>query len=136
MKKLATITIIVLLILVIIVGSVIIYIMKPSKPVANENNGYVYSTGESFLTNLKDCNRYVKTDILLEVSDKATLDFLEKNNYIIRDQIIDILGNIEEEDIDKEGFKEDLRDILREDLQSILKTDKIEGVYFNEFIIQ
>ena len=136
MKKIAIITIIVLLVLVIVVGGVIIVILMPSQPAAKEDTGYVYSTGENFLTNLKDGSHYVKTDILIEVSDKDTIKILEKNNHRIRDQIIEILGDIEEEDIIRQDFKRNLRNLLREDLQKILKTDKIEGVYFNEFIIQ
>lgn len=136
MKKIATITIIVLLVLVVGVGTVIIYMLMPSKPQRNEGTGYVYSTGGDFLTNLKSGSHYVKTDILIEVSDKNALKILEINNHKIRDQIIEILGDIEEDDIKRQDFKRNLRNVLKEDLQNILKTDKIKGVYFNEFIIQ
>lgn len=136
MKKAAIIIIIALLILVVAVGTVIVFLLMPSKPEVKGNNGYVYSTGGDFLTNLKDGGHYVKADILIEVSDKNTLKILEANNYKIRDQIIEILSNIEEEDTKHQDFKKNLRDTLKEDLQNSLKIDKIRGIYFNEFIIQ
>lgn len=136
MKNATNIIIITLLVLLIGVGTALIFILMPSKKASNPSNGYVYSTGGAFLTNLKSGGHYIKADILIEVPDKDTLKTLEKNNHRIRDQIIDILGDIEEEDIEQQDFKGELRDSIKADLQTTLKTDKIKGIYFNEFIIQ
>ena len=61
---------------------------------------------------------------------------MEKNNHRIRDQIIEILGDINEEELKQKDFKRNLRDLIKDDLQNILKIDNIKGVYFNDFIIQ
>ena len=87
-ERIAIITIIVLLILAVGVGTAIIFILVSPNLDKKDDIGYVYSTGESFLTNLKDGSHYVKADILIEVADKEVLKiFLEQNNYKIRDQI-------------------------------------------------
>ena len=131
------IAIIILLVLAVGIGSAIIYILvSPNLDKKNNDESYVYSTGESFLTNIKDGSHYVKADILIEVSNKKSLKILEQNNHKIRDQIIEILGNIDEEEIKNEDFKKNLRNTLKEDLQKLLNIDKIKGIYFNEFIIQ
>ncbi|NLN42223.1 MAG: flagellar basal body-associated FliL family protein, partial [Clostridiales bacterium] len=113
MKRIAIITIIVLLILAVAVGTVIIFILVSPNLDKKDNIGYVYSTGESFLTNLKDGSHYVKADILIEVADKEVLKVLEQNNYKIRDQIIEILGNIDQEEIKDKDFKKNLRNTLK-----------------------
>ena len=137
MRRIAIIAIIILLVLAVGVGSAIIYILvSPNLDKKNNDESYVYSTGESFLTNIKDGSHYVKADILIEVSNKKSLKILEQNNHKIRDQIIEILGNIDEEEIKNEDFKKNLRNTLKEDLQKLLNIDKIKGIYFNEFIIQ
>ncbi|MFY9425313.1 MAG: flagellar basal body-associated FliL family protein [Caldicoprobacterales bacterium] len=137
MRRIAIIAIIILLVLAVGIGSAIIYILvSPNLDKKNNDESYVYSTGESFLTNIKDGSHYVKADILIEVSNKKSLKILEQNNHKIRDQIIEILGNIDEEEIKNEDFKKNLRNTLKEDLQKLLNIDKIEGIYFNEFIIQ
>ncbi|NLI60957.1 MAG: flagellar basal body-associated FliL family protein [Clostridiales bacterium] len=136
MNRVAIIAIIILLVLVIGIGSVLIFMLIPSKAENKDNMGYIYSTGESFFTNLNDVSHYVKADILIEVSDKEALEILEKNKHKIRDQIIEILGDIEKEEVKEANFKKNLRNILKEDLQNTLKIDKIKGIYFNEFIIQ
>lgn len=136
MRRIAIITIIVLLVMAVGVGTAIIYILVSPNLDNKDDVSYVYSTGESFLTNLKDGSHYVKADILIEVSNKDALKILEQNNYKIRDQIIEILGDIDQEEIKNKDFKKNLRNTLKEDLQNLLNIDKIKGIYFNEFIIQ
>ena len=135
MKRIAIITIIILLRLAVGIGTAIYILVSPNLD-KKDNVSYIYSTGESFLTNLKDGSHYVKADILIEVPDKETLKILEQNNYKIRDEIIEILGDIDQEDIKDKDFKKNLRNKLKEDLQNLLNIDKIKGIYFNEFIIQ
>ncbi|NLJ67190.1 MAG: hypothetical protein GX340_07760 [Clostridiales bacterium] len=136
MNKTLIIIIAVLLTITIGIGSFIIILLIPSERENDEQPGYVYSTGDNFLTNLKTEGHYIKADILIEVTDKRTLKVLEKNNHRIRDQIIEILGDINEEELKQKNFKRNLRDLIRDDLQNILKIDNIKGVYFNDFIIQ
>ncbi len=136
MKKVAIIVVLTLLVFLIGVGVTLLFIFPPSMGFNNSDNTYIYSTNGSFLTNLKSGGYYIKADIIIEVSEKNILRTLEKNNHRIRDQIIEILGNIEEEDIKQHDFKENLRNLIKRDLQNILKTDKIKGIYFNEFIVQ
>ena len=136
MNKTIVVFIAVLLAITIGIGTYIIFLLIPSSGENGELPGYVYSTGDKFLTNLKSDGHYIKADILFEVSDKSTLKILEKNNHRIRDRIIEILGDISEDDLNQEDFKKNLRNLIRDDLQNILKIDKIRGVYFNDFIIK
>lgn len=135
-KNLAIIIIGLLLVTVTIFGTIIVTSLPSRSEAAVEKDVYVFNTGSDFLTNLRDGSHYVKAGIVIEVAHKDDLKTLEINNHIIRDRIIEILGNIQEEDTKNENFKESLRILLKNDLQTILKTDKIQGVYFNEFIIQ
>lgn len=136
MNKAIVIIIAALLVIAIGIGSFIIFLLIPSNKKDDEQPGYVYSTGDDFLTNLESEGHYIKADILIEVADKETLKILERNNHKIRDQIIEILGHIDEDDLIRQDFKKNLRNLIRDDLQNTLKIDKIRGVYFNDFIIQ
>ncbi|HZJ58022.1 MAG TPA: flagellar basal body-associated FliL family protein, partial [Clostridia bacterium] len=95
MNKAIVIIIAALLVIAIGIGSFIIFLLIPSNKKDDEQPGYVYSTGDDFLTNLESEGHYIKADILIEVADKETLKILERNNHKIRDQIIEILGHID-----------------------------------------
>jgi flagellar basal body-associated protein FliL len=60
-----------------------------SNKVAGEDSSagsYVmHNLGNSFITNIKDSNRYLKISIVFELRSEKNKPYYEKNNYKIRD---------------------------------------------------
>lgn len=100
-----------------------------------EQAGVVFHTGEVFVTNLKDSDLLLKTDIFISVPDKD-LRILQDNVQLVRDRIIRVLRSFSEEDIVREDLQDLVSDRLKNDLQNTLRIDKIINVYFTEFVVQ
>ncbi|MFU0801113.1 MAG: flagellar basal body-associated FliL family protein [Xylanivirga thermophila] len=96
----------------------------------------VLSTGAPFITNLKDSGAILKTEIYIEVIDEQSQKVVEDNIPKVRDRIISILRDVTEKDINQQEIQENLKNMIKKDLQSTLKIDNITNIYFNEFVIQ
>jgi len=141
MKKLIIIVIVLLLILIVGMGIFMFYTFSPT-PTKSVNDSEEddtiigYNTGSAFITSLKDSRRFIKADIVIEVEDKEDEKILTDFNYRVRDCILDILGDITEEDLKSDGLKDKLKTEIKNTLQNMLKIDSIKGIYFNEFVVQ
>jgi len=116
------------------------YMFFPTESASAEpvENGEVigYSTGSEFVTTLKDSKRFIKADIIIEIQDKKDEKVLTNYNYRVRDCILNILGDIREEEMKSDNFKDKLKMKIKDALQNMLKIDSIKGIYFNEFVVQ
>ena len=141
MKRLVIVLSILVVILMIGMGFFMYYIFASAKSAfddktVQEEDVIGYNTGSPFITTLKDSNKIIKADIVIEVPDKQDEKILSDFNYRVRDCILTILGNINEEDINNKDFKDNLKTEIKNALQDMLKTVSIKGIYFNEFVIQ
>ncbi|HHU31517.1 MAG TPA: flagellar basal body-associated FliL family protein [Clostridia bacterium] len=92
-------------------------------------------TLDTFTVNLADNNfrRYIRLTMTLEFEDGKLANELEDKMHRINDTIISHLTTKRATDMtDKEVVRKD----LEKGINSVLTTGQINGVYFEEFIIQ
>lgn len=89
---------------------------------------------DSFVVNLADQGRYLRTTITLEYTDTAVERELAAREYRVRDAIISVLRTKQVADLQPSATG-----ALREELITAINqalSGKIIGLYFDEFIIQ
>lgn len=93
---------------------------------------------DEFIINLSDTGyrRYLKTSLVLEFNVKEIASEVDKNNYKIRDAIINLLASKSFEDIKTEEGKTKLKKELVEEINQHLVKGKIKNLYWTEFVIQ
>lgn len=97
--------------------------------------GIVFHTGKVFVTNLRNSELLLKTDIFISIPNR-NLKILQDNVQLVRDRIIRVLRSFTEEDILDENLQDVVRDRIKSDLQNTLNIDTILDVYFTEFVLQ
>lgn len=141
MNKMIVVLIVLLIVTLIGIGFFMYYIFAPAKTafgdiIVHDEDVIGYNTGSPFITTLRDSRKIIKADIVIEIHDKKDERILSDFNYRVRDCILTILGNISEDDIKSEDFKDNLKSDIKNKLQEMLETITIKGIYFNEFVIQ
>jgi len=129
--------VIIIIVAVLVVAGVAVYFLF-LKPAPEPELSY-YSPGESFVTNIKDSVRLLKTSVVLEVSTTDTeevQEYLRENNHVIRDIIVFTLRGKTEEELRSMGIDEGLREELRKNISKKMGIDYLQKVYFNDFVIQ
>jgi flagellar basal body-associated protein FliL len=120
----------------VVAGGVAYFVfLKP----APEPEVSFYSPGETFVTNIKDSVRLLKTSVVLEISTTETekvTEYLTENNQVIRDIIVFTLREKTEDELRSMGVEEGLREELKKSISEKMNIDYIQKVYFNDFVIQ
>jgi len=93
---------------------------------------------DQFIVNLfsEDGSRYLKTTINLEMSVPELATELDSKKPLIRDIIIKALSAKSYEEISTIAGKENLKDEIVANLNTVLKDGKINNVFFTDFVIQ
>jgi len=139
MSKTLIIILLVVVIVIVAAGAAIYFFMfrgqdtETSQP--QEEVGIVFHTGEVFVTNLRESELLLKTDIFISVPNR-NLSILQDNVQLVRDRIIRVLRSFTEEDILQEELQDIVGERIKIDLQNTLNIDKILDVYFTEFVLQ
>lgn len=107
---------------------------KSEKPIVYS----YYSPGEYFVTNVKDSSRLLKASIVLVLNtdDSKLQEDLTLRNSIIRDSIIFLLRDLNEDAIKSTGTQDNLRQSIVKQLNNTLDIDNIVTVMFNDFVMQ
>jgi flagellar FliL protein len=79
--------------------------------------------------------RYVRTDIVLKMSDDAKAPEFEARKPQIRDTIISILNTKRPDDLLKKEGKSYLKDEIKASINSFLVDGKVEDIYYISFQI-
>ena len=111
---------------------------KDKEEVEKEDSfGPVFNVGEA-IVNLSDVGqaRYVKVEVVLELSDEETLKEVEKRTPQIRDIIIEIFsgqtaGNI----LDQQG-KDSIKAEIIKSINLVLGIGEVKEVYFTTIVVQ
>jgi flagellar basal body-associated protein FliL len=132
MKKI----IIIIVAAVLVVGGAVYFLFLQPPP---EPGTSFYSTGESFVTNIKDSLRLLKTSVVLEISTTETEDvktYLTENNHVLRDIIVFTLREKTEDELRSMDVQDGLREEIKANISDKMGIDYLQKVYFNDFVIQ
>lgn len=103
--------------------------------VRTNDTGFTYAM-EELVINLKDDNRYLKTEIALGYGVKKDEDLIKQKETQLLDNIISILRSKSREDImpveNTEGLKNEIKSRLNQQFEEKVITD----IYITEFLIQ
>jgi len=94
-----------------------------------------YTPGDVFTTNVKDSYRILKTSIVLVVNKEGMEETLAKENTRIRDSIIFLLRQLDEDAVRAPGTQERLRNDIITALNERLELDIFVEVLFNDFVM-
>lgn len=101
---------------------------------------HTYNTGAAFSTNFNhdDPRRQIRCIVVLEVIDESAIEELETLDFIVRNSILSVLGELtmDELTVDRDLvlIRERIVNRVNEDLA--LHTDLVVGAYFTEFAVQ
>lgn len=97
---------------------------------------YCYDIPDSFVTNLLDSQRFIKVKVSIQVTDNDLLREIDDQSAKVKDNIIYILRNKNEEDFNKSDIQLTLKNEILSRLKEVFETDKITDIYFSEFVLQ
>jgi flagellar basal body-associated protein FliL len=133
MKKI----IIIVIPIVMVIAAAVYFLVIAAPPKKAETS--CYSPGDSFITNIKDSTRLIKTTVEIEISSTETEKadaFLTEQNQKIRDIIIFTIRSKTESDLRSDDVKTSLCKELIDNLNKGLGIDYITNIYFSEYVIQ
>lgn len=95
-------------------------------------------TLDSFVVNLADADyrRYLRVTLTLEYCEPELEKELLAKKHRIRDVVIEVLRSKKIADLGSGGQTDALRKQLQEAINQNLTQGKIEGLYFEEFLVQ
>jgi len=98
----------------------------------------IYHKIGTFVVNIAhtEAQRFLKTTITLELSEKGVYKEINKKDTVIRDIIIGILSSKDFPEIEDIKAKDNLRRELMDAINSKLETGKVINIYFEEFVAQ
>lgn len=140
-KNIFLVLIVIILLLMIVLG-VAFYMMssRASDPRGEvlkiDKNIVMYSFDESFVSNIKDSRRILKITISIELANKKIEELVKAREPEIRNEINSILRSKNEQNLEGAEGQTKLQKQILESIRSIIKSEKVLNVYFNEFIIQ
>jgi|GEM_PF-1057869 len=127
----------VILTLLLVAGAVAYYFFIYKNDGNNvEEGNYYYAIDDFFVTNVKDSSKLFKTSVILVVDRGGLDEYLDKNEFIIRDTILFILRGLTENDIKSLTIQDELRETIPEALNKALGTKYVVSVYFGDFVMQ
>ncbi len=113
----------------------------------NKNNGgektedisnkavFQHDVGEMY-SNLSDSKKIVKVSTTVETTDEKFIETLTNKNYIIRNEINEIIRSKKVEEIEGTDGQRNLQKQIVTRLNEVFNTKLISDVYFNDFIVQ
>ena len=102
-----------------------------------EMMGPTFSAGD-FTVNLTSNGptRFIRTGIVMEVSERNTIGELEERRAQVRDRVIAILRSRSTSDLNQTNGLESLRNSIMESVNELLIRGSVVNVYFIDLVIQ
>ena len=132
MKK--TIVIIIIVILALAAGGGGVFLAMQTRE--EKDYSFHYDPGDFFVTDIQESRRLLKTDLILYMADSREHEYYVENNHQIRNAIIFILRNKDEEELMKADIEKRLSNEIISRLNKEFDTEDFLQIYFNEFVIQ
>ncbi len=110
---------------------------KAEKSEKEAKVGVMYSM-EPFIVNLLDKGgkRYLKVKMELEVPGEKVAEELTRRKAQLRDTVLLLLTSKKFEDVNRLDGKFQLRNELIFRINQVLRTGKVQALYFTEFVVQ
>jgi len=128
-----------LLVLVIIAGGGYFFFSRGSSNSGSDKaEALAYFPLKTFVVNLagNQGRRYLKVTMQFGINNPSLSKKLNAESIIMRDAIISILSSKLYDDISSEDGKNVLKSQIKHMVNKILKTGRINSVYFTTFVIQ
>ncbi len=95
-----------------------------------------YKVGD-FVVNITDNSRinFIRASLVFEIEDNNLIEELEKRKSQLRDRIITTLRS-QNESILKEANAQTIKNIIKNEINKILKSGEITNVWFTELVVQ
>jgi flagellar basal body-associated protein FliL len=132
----------VVLVVVVAVAGYFIYDLKfkdqggEGQQSVNIEDIYYYSTGDYFVTNIKDSKSLSKVSVSLALTGKDQTELLTTNNALIRSIIVDVMRSHTEDELRAVDATTVLSAEMLAKLKAALNTEDIVNVYISDFVIQ
>jgi len=98
---------------------------------------YYYSTGEAYVTNVKDSKALSKISVSLALTgEEDQTEFLATNNALIRSCVVDVMRNHTEKELRAVDATELLSGQMLGAIKEALKMEDIVNVCISDFVIQ
>jgi len=97
---------------------------------------FAYSSGNYFVTNITDSRCLLKSDLIIEVTNKKYYTELARNTHRVRDAIINILRSKSYDEMKNPNIQNILKLEIKNRVCEKLTGVTIADIYFNEFVIQ
>ncbi len=93
---------------------------------------------DSFIVNLadQDITRYLKASITIELGREGLQESIGKQDPMLRDAVITLIGSTTFQQIRTPAGKKSLRKELVKKMSEIVGPNKIRRVFFTEFVVQ
>lgn len=139
-KKKIIIGVVVVVFLIVAIALGVVFGMKMSKgdkgeEDISEKEVFQHDVGE-LITNISASKKLVKLNPTVETTDEKFLETLTNKNYIIRNEVNDIVRSKSEEEIKGSEAQKQLQDSILKRLNEVFNTKVISNVYFKDFIVQ
>lgn len=142
MKKGVIIAIVAAILAIVVIAVGIIFGLKMAKGDKGEDTEdisnkeiYQHEVGEMYC-NLSDSKKIVKVTATVETTDEKFNETLESKNYIIRNEINEIIRGKKQEEVEGSDAQTNLQKQILTKLNEAFNTKLISDVYFNDFIVQ
>ena len=135
MKKLARYRLITLIITVL----TIVILLSACNQNARLPETFTYNPGAAFSTNInnEDPRRVLKCTVVFEVIDDAAATELSNFNFVVRNAVITVLGELTIEELTTNRNIQDISQRLVDRVNEAIPSyvDLIVGAYFTEFLL-
>lgn len=80
--------------------------------------------------------RYLMVNLGLESANASTLEELKEKEVVVRDTILKLLGQRTVDELADIGLRTQLKQELRDAVNTVLQKGKIDRVYFTQYVLQ
>lgn len=141
MKKSVIIAIVAILLAIVVIVVGIVFGLQMAKVSGQDSDDvsqkeiYQHDVGEMH-SNLSESKKLVKVTPTVETTDEKYIGTLQNKNYIIRNEINEIIRSKKEEEVIGKDAQDNVQKQIVTRLNEIFNTKVISDVYFNDFIVQ
>lgn len=97
---------------------------------------YKFSLEKSVITNVKDSKKYIRCNIVIQLSNYEDSVKLQENSFKVEDILISILRGIKEEEYKEINIQHKISSMVRSSIEEEMKVTSITKIYFSELITQ